>query len=181
MATKASNKKTGKKTAKKAAKKIGKKTKKKTTADDSVVASQIIPLGVTRLVLPNVAIAEIVPASAFETVNKAPKWLLGKLKWRGVTVPLVSYELTCGMKAGEITAQSRFIILNTLNGNSKISFFAIISSAIPQLVKLDANIVKMADNSNDQTTILATLEIDGEPALIPDIDAIEEMLSKHLK
>ncbi len=177
MVTKASNKKTGKK----AAKKIRKKVTKKANADDVAVASQIIPLGVSRLVLPNVAIAEIVPTSAFETVSKAPKWLLGNLKWRGVTVPLISYELTCGMKAGEISAQSRFIVLNTLNGNSKISFFAIISSGIPQLLKLDANMVRMVDNSNDQTTILATVEIDGGPALIPDIDAIEEMLIKHLK
>ena len=44
-----------------------------------------------RLLLPNANIAEIITFAEPEALPEAPDWVLGRLRWRGWRLPLVSF------------------------------------------------------------------------------------------
>jgi chemosensory pili system protein ChpC len=143
------------------------------------IASQIIPMGNGRMVLPNVAIAEVVSSSAAEVqkVDKAPDWLMGMLNWRGQQVPLVSFEKLCGDDIPQASAKARFVVLNTLNGKDDMSFMAIMAQDLPQLTTLD-NARISSGSKKGKGVILSNVKVDGEDAVIPDLDNLETTLRK---
>jgi len=50
----------------------------------------LIPVRDQTLLLPNVAIAEIVDYD-LETDNSERRWFLGRIQWRGVSLPVLSW------------------------------------------------------------------------------------------
>ena len=56
------------------------------------IASLLIPMIGKPLLVPNVAVAEIVGWEQPEKAEGSPDWLLGEVEWRGVTLPVVSLE-----------------------------------------------------------------------------------------
>ena len=64
---------------------------------ESIIRTQIIPLTDMNLVLPNTSIAEVIGYSKPSPVKKSPDWFLGMMNWRGLTIPIVSFE-----KANEV-------------------------------------------------------------------------------
>jgi len=63
----------------------------------SIIASLYLPVTGNSLVLPNVSVAEIVDYKTPEPVEDTPEWFLGNIEWRGVTLPVISYELFGGV------------------------------------------------------------------------------------
>jgi chemosensory pili system protein ChpC len=135
-----------------------------------------------RILLPNVAIAEVVSydTDAVERLSQSPEWLLGLLHWRGIKVPLVSFERCRGEDAPEATAASRIVVLNTLNGKPNSSFVAILAQGLPQLLQLGSGTLKPNDEAPaNPAHVLSEAMLDGEPALIPDIDSLEALVADY--
>ena len=88
----------------------------------SIVRSQIIPLNGMSLVLPNTCIAEVINYSAPMPVENAPDWFLGNLLWRGITIPIVSFEAANEVPSAEISKVTRIAVLNGVSGKNKLSF-----------------------------------------------------------
>ena len=59
---------------------------------EEIVRSQIITLNGFNLVLPNTCIAEVINYIEPTPVEDAPEWFLGNILWRGITIPIVSFE-----------------------------------------------------------------------------------------
>ena len=49
-----------------------------------------------RLLLPNANVAEVITFSDPEAVENAPEWLLGRVRWRGWRLPLISFSRMAG-------------------------------------------------------------------------------------
>ena len=49
-----------------------------------------------RLLLPNASVAEVITYSEPEAVENAPDWLLGRVRWRGWRLPLLSFSRLAG-------------------------------------------------------------------------------------
>ncbi|MCE6984778.1 chemotaxis protein CheW, partial [Pseudomonas frederiksbergensis] len=79
-----------------------------------------LPLSDRCLVLPNVAVAELIGFQAGSPVLASPEWLLGWIDWRGQRLPLLSFESACGgqLQVGE---RARIVVLNAL-GSSPLRF-----------------------------------------------------------
>src|SRR5690606_466660 len=58
----------------------------------SSLTGLLVPLADRTLLLPNVAVAELVPYRAPRTAEGAPSWFLGQVAWRGLSLPLLSFE-----------------------------------------------------------------------------------------
>lgn len=148
-------------------------------AESSIkVASQIIPIGMGQLVLPNTAIAEITNYTDALPVDDGPECLLGILDWRGRSVPLISFEVAAGDPLPEIVSNQSIAVLNTINGDAKHNFIAIITQGIPHLAQLDKSTVQASDNGGgDNPVILSRVTIDNESCIIPNLDALEKILA----
>lgn len=142
------------------------------------VRSQLIPLDGLYLVLPNTAIAEVISYSKPEAVESDAEWMLGQIIWRGLTIPLISFEAISLEKTVKPGKRSRVIVLNTLSGDESLPFYAILAQGIPRLMSLnESNIHDAPDiESLPKQYVLRHTIIDGQPVLIPDQEALENAI-----
>ena len=59
----------------------------------------LLPLSDRSLVLPNVAVAELIGYQPCTPLPHQPAWLLGWIDWRSQRLPLLSFEAACGGRA----------------------------------------------------------------------------------
>jgi len=139
------------------------------------VRSVLIPLQGAQLLLPNASVAEVVGYEPPELLSDAPDWLLGQVSWRGQSVPLVSLERIMGQPMDEQTSrQTRLAICYTLNGNTQAPYIAILAASIPRLIQISDNNIKPESEARELgSEVLRQVRVDGEPALVPDLDALE--------
>lgn len=146
---------------------------------ESIVRSQIVPLKGMNLVLPNTCIAEVINYSKPTPVDKAPKWFLGMLAWRGITIPVVSFEKANEVSAARNTKSTRIAVLNGISGNDDLSFYGVVVQGIPRLATLDeASIQAVKDPEVKLPLALVQAEVADQDAVIPDQDKIEKLLIK---
>lgn len=96
------------------------------------------------LLLPNAAVAEIVPIRNIINVANKPSWMLGYLDWRGNSVPLVSFEAMGGARmpslaSGEIKAAMMF----SISDDKDFPYMSILINGSPTIVNVnEADIVQ---------------------------------------
>ena len=147
------------------------------------VASQIIPLESEFLVLPNTAVAEIIghtKADALpDAIKDAPDWLIGMLAWRGMSVPLLSFETILGGKIVDAGPRARIAVINGLAEDKKVPFVAIATQGIPRLVQVDnERISTVEDDAETNPAIHCHVVVDGEVAMIPNIEYLEKEIAE---
>ena len=60
---------------------------------NTLIKSIILTLKNELVVVPNAAVAEIISVQDVRQVEGSPRWFLGKARWRGVELPVVSYDV----------------------------------------------------------------------------------------
>jgi chemosensory pili system protein ChpC len=147
-------------------------------SNNDTVSSLLVPVQGKSLLVPNVAIAEVVPASEIQSREGLPTWCLGYVLWRGVEVPVISFEIANSQVSGRNSVDVRLAIINCIGGEQGHKFFAIMVQGIPRMIKLTDNEVR----EDKQTAIgqaekMAVLTQLGK-AIIPDLDYLESLASK---
>ncbi len=143
----------------------------------TTVRSQLIPLAGMRLLLPTTCVAEIVDWQDPETVDDAPAWLLGMLEWRGLRIPLLSFEAANGGPRGEVSRRGRIAVLNGIGGDPELPFYAIQLQGIPRLVQVDqANIGAISEPGESLPLVRDHALLQDAEVLIPDLDGLEALI-----
>jgi len=147
-------------------------------ASDTIHCLQV-PMYEESILLPNAAVAEVTPYTDPEPLPDAPDWYLGKINWRDRHVPLISFEVASGGQNPGTIKGSRIAILNTLNGNARVPYIAMITQGIPSL-KLVKESQIVRDNSGDQErhSVAGYVQLDKVSLLIPDIDDLEARIER---
>lgn len=139
------------------------------------VTGLLVPLADRTLLLPNVAVAELIPYRApLSAQGNTPPWFLGQVAWRDLTLPLLSFEAASDGQA-ETGSLARVAVLNALGGRDHVKFIALLVQGIPRSVKVDAGLAR-------SDVMLAPLELDAVnlgdvQARIPDLVALEQKLA----
>lgn len=141
---------------------------------DTVIRCLVVPLEGVSLMIPNVLVSEVAPFQAPTPMN-APDWVLGRIQWRGLIVPLVSFEQLLGLPGGRPGRTSRAIVLNTLNGDTRMPFIAVLSRGIPRMQSITSDGLPASAEAGAEG-ILCRFDYNGETMMIPDLDRIEQML-----
>lgn len=134
----------------------------------------LLPLADRTLLLPNVALAELVPYRAPAATAGMPPWLLGQFNWRDLRLPLLSFEAASNGKP-VIGPGCQVAVLNALGGRPDVKFIALLLQSIPLSMKVDARLPR-ADAE------LAPLELDAvllndTLVKIPDLVGLEQLLA----
>ncbi|MBR9912224.1 MAG: chemotaxis protein CheW [Gammaproteobacteria bacterium] len=132
----------------------------------------MIPLASRVLLVPTVAVAEIVAYLEPLPVDPAPAWLLGDFPWRGQRVPLLSLELLSGEPAPPLQATTRVAVFNNTGVSTDLPFIAIATEGIPKLVQVSEQDLQASDNG-PRSFESARLVWQGEELVIPDLSALE--------
>ena len=136
----------------------------------------IIPMHDSQLLLPNVSIAEVVDFATSDPEAGSPDWLVGWLEWRGLRLPVVSYDAANGNKlVVPGGTRGRVVVLNTIGQNhAETPFLALVTQGIPSQIRIGPDQVREIDGekgSADQVMV----EVDGETAVIPDLEYLEKL------
>ncbi|CAN5683682.1 chemotaxis protein CheW [soil metagenome] len=127
-----------------------------------------------RLLLPNATIAEVLSFADPEPIEGAPGWLLGRIRWRGWQLPLLSFARLAGLAQEEGGLGSKVVVLKAMGGDAKLPHFALLTQGFPRLVTVSraALAVERADGALPDGVLVRVL-FNDDAALVPDIDGIE--------
>jgi chemosensory pili system protein ChpC len=133
----------------------------------------LLPLSDRNLIVPNVAVAELVDYQQGAFDLDTPPWYLGRVTWRNRQIPLLSFESACGQKT-VIGDRARIVILNALGGRPDLKFIALLVQGIPRSYKLDSQLsyVDVPLCSLEQ----AAVQVGDQVAKVPDLLALEALL-----
>jgi chemosensory pili system protein ChpC len=144
--------------------------------NNDILPCVIIPMQDGQLLLPNVSIAEVVDFSVSEADAGSPDWLVGWLEWRGVSLPVVSYDAANGNKPVVPGGQrGRVVVLNTIGqSHAKMPFLALVTQGIPSQVRIGPDQVREIEGAKGSADQLL-VELDGDTAVIPDLEYLEKL------
>ncbi|MDX1250844.1 MAG: chemotaxis protein CheW [Gammaproteobacteria bacterium] len=134
-----------------------------------------------KMLLPHATVAEVVAYQKAEPVSHAPAWLAGMLLWRGLRIPLIFFEGACGESLPvSPPAQQKIVVLKTLGNDPELPFIALVMQGIPRALRVDKEMV--APDSHDVTAplILKHINVQGQAAYIPNLDALESAVKLAL-
>lgn len=146
-----------------------------TNMQDSV-RTLIIPLQGHNLLLPNVAVAEVIPYIRPRAIEGGPAWLLGAISWRGLNIPLISFDRLHGQEDADTLAQARIAIFNSVQAGSGLGFYALVTAGIPQLKRVNAEAIQEL-SAEAADGILSQVQIGDILAAIPDLAALESVVA----
>ncbi|MBC7182552.1 MAG: chemotaxis protein CheW [Marinobacter sp.] len=141
----------------------------------------MIPMSGRQLLLPNVSIAEVVDYASTDAGANTPEWLVGFLDWRGLQLPVISYDAANG---GVLTVpgdnRGRIVVLNTIGDHHKsVPFMALVTQGIPSQARLTEAQVRKLDGEPGPADLMQ-VEVDGDNAWIPNLEFLESLVQKSL-
>lgn len=135
----------------------------------------LIALAGDTLLLPNVAIAEVVGREAIQPDPRLPDWLAGHLDWNGRRLPVLRFERLNGGAAAGDPRRERVVVLNSSGRHLPSGQLALVTQAYPHLVTLTrAALQPQPLRDGDRPELLLTrARVANQSALIPDLDVLE--------
>ena len=145
-----------------------------------IISSFYLPILGRKLLLPNVSVAEVVEFQEPELDSvDAPEYYLGKVKWRGLMLPLLSFELANG-ESYEKAPVARIAVINSIDENNpKLPFFACVTQGIPRLVKITEESINEVKGDLGKAES-ARVRVDGEEASIPNLNYLESLVGTYV-
>lgn len=146
-----------------------------------IIRGVLIQVAGTRLLLPNAAIAEVLSYPTPEPVPGAPDWLLGRIRWRGWRLPLLSFSRFAGWSEEEGQLGAKVAVLKALGGNPKLPYFAVLSQGFPRLVTVSrAALAESHDIKELPLGIHSKVVLNDDAAVVPDLVSLELLIDKAL-
>lgn len=136
----------------------------------------LIPLKDKQLLLPNVSVAEIIPFSQLLTTASGVEWILGRIDWRGVAVPVVCYEMLSQQAAPAPNPNARFAVINGIGGHRQLPFYALMIQGIPRLVHVAKSALQQVEALGLTHYDAAAVGLDDAVMFIPDLQKVEQAL-----
>jgi chemosensory pili system protein ChpC len=141
----------------------------------SEIASLLIPLESNNLLVPNSCVAEIVPYVLPEKSENQNAWLLGNVVWRDLDLPCISFEHLADNKSLS-TKVERIAIFNTVSEAFDKRFYGVAINGIPRLARVVEQ--EIVEELIEQAAFeKLNVQVNGEKCIIPDLEAIEKLLS----
>jgi chemosensory pili system protein ChpC len=149
-------------------------------APDQVYAV-LVPILADSLLVPNLAVADVVPRVEIKPLSGAPPWFEGLLNWQGRRVPVLRFEVANGAPA-EIPPgrRARVLIVNATSHELESEAFGLIVEGNPHLVTLNRVAMQatpLRDSDRDEF-VAARVRIANQEAVIPNFERIERNLGQ---
>jgi chemosensory pili system protein ChpC len=144
----------------------------------SLLPTYVVSLQKQGVFLPQSSIAEIIPYEPLQRLENTPDWFLGLLSWRGIQVPVASFEMLTVERASfslVSVSSASLVIIKGLNSQEMLPYHAMVSQTIPRLVELNEEMLVESEESAAQTEA-ARVRYGDELISIPDLDYVESAI-----
>ncbi|GAA4870302.1 chemotaxis protein CheW [Luteimonas vadosa] len=156
-------------------------TRSETSTASQDIRGVLIQVEGARLLLPNASISEVLSFADPEPIADAPAWLLGRIRWRGWMLPLVSFARLSGLADEQGGLGSKVVILKALGGDDKMPHFALLTQGFPRLVTVSRDALAREESQDPLPDgVQMQVLLKDDPALVPDIGAIEDSIREAM-
>jgi len=146
---------------------------------DTEIRTIVAPLLEGHILLPNVAIAELLALTMPEPLKKAPSWVLGELIWNGWQVPIISFEHMIDDTYGNvITSKARILIIKTLGESTQVNYIGLIIQGLPRLRKATSQSLIEKPQKDLPDEVFSMVTIDELDAYIPELGDLTRRVEK---
>ncbi len=145
-------------------------------ADDQIKCVVLKTNG-DELLMPNAAVAEIVPIRNIINVANKPDWMLGYLDWRGNSVPLVSFEALGGIRMPSLASGNvKAAVLFSLSEDPEFPFVSILMQDAPSVVVVkDSDLVTNREDITHPAVLEKVMLAEGNYSIM-DLNKLEEII-----
>ena len=150
------------------------------TTQQNDIRGVLIAIARARLLLPNATIAEVLSFAPPSPIEGAPEWLLGRIRWRGWEVPLVSFSRMADIAPEAGGLGSKVVVLKALGGDPKAPYFAILTQGFPRLVTVATDRLLHEPDEHLPQGVSARVWLNEDEAFIPDLAAVEHLIGAAL-
>jgi len=139
----------------------------------------LVALAGDTLLLPNAAVAEVMSPERM-TQAEGPPWLAGRLPYNNRQLPVVQFEVLNGAGRPERTRRTRLAVVHAISDRVRAGQYAIVCQGYPHLVTLNRAALRKEPlvSTDREQLVLARIGIANTSALIPDLEAIEQLLAQ---
>ena len=143
----------------------------------------LVPLHEERLLIPRGCVSEVINYQVPTPMEGAPPWYLGSIAWGGRRVPLVSFEAANGRMPPRAGGRTRIVVMQAITGRVTAGHFAVLTQGFPQLVRVNADVVKSDPSRNfpEHGPVLCQVRMLNESPLVPDFECLERMISEETR
>lgn len=150
-----------------------------TLLDAEQLATLLFYIENAQLMLPDIAVAEIIEYRELESIGDAPTWLKGSMAWRGLTVPVIALETLNHEAPLSLQSSSKIIVLNSAS-DVPFRYWGFIAKEAPKLQRIASDSIVNDPNEPLGEAQLMAAELYGEPIMIADLEKIEQLLKPFI-
>jgi chemosensory pili system protein ChpC len=130
------------------------------------IQSIIVPTAGDSLLVPSTSVAEVAGVTSISPVAGAPAFVLGVANWRGIRLPVLSWEVLTGAGA---------VVFYPLPGRDRLDFFGLLSTAAPHSRPISREqLVAEVGAGSDSPYVAAACRIGDASVVIPALAAVRE-------
>ena len=147
-------------------------------AEPDQLTAYVILMQKQGIILPADTIAEIIPYEPLQRMEDTPDWFLGLLGWRGVQVPVVSFEMLTIERASfslVSVASASLVIVRGTNDQQSLPFYALVSQTVPVSHDVTSEMLFETGDAAQQTEIVK-IRFRNDVLSIPNLDYIQLVL-----
>ncbi len=140
------------------------------------IQSLMLPIETFTLLLPSTMVAEVVGLNGLSPVPAAKPWTLGILAWRGLQVPVISFEALADRPSARPKLRSRIVVCYPLPGRPARDFLGILSSNDPQSRLVAETDLEETGEVPTHPCVAQFARLKDTEIALPDIEALTRML-----
>jgi chemosensory pili system protein ChpC len=130
-----------------------------------------------RVLLPNATVSEVITFANPEPYLNQPRWVFGRIRWRGWQIPLISFALLTGNANQEGQIGARVAVLKALSGHARLPYFAMLTQGFPRLTTITPEVlIPDSHAGNLPAGVLLPVMVKDDHAVIPDLKVIEQLI-----
>ncbi|MEK6749033.1 MAG: chemotaxis protein CheW [Pseudomonadota bacterium] len=148
-------------------------------------------VSVNCLLIPLLRFSVVVPVSTTVEVyrlNRRVHWrrgnncMLGEIQWRGQVLPVVTLDEVEYTNVDHPDHAALVVIMRSLLSKTEPRLYALSTCDVPKLLHVDAHNTDVASNpSVSHAYANGYLQVNGESAMIPDLEKLEGVLTTALR
>lgn len=142
----------------------------------------ILTLRKENVIVPNALVAEIISVKEIEQDETSPDWFLGRMKWRGADVPLLSFEASGGEKISKVNLNTQAVVLYAVGTSGEVSehpYLGLVMSGVPHVSHFTREQIKTDEEAEEDHPMVAQkVRINGASVSILDVDAMVDMVDE---
>ncbi len=134
------------------------------------------------VILPGDVVAEIIPYEPLQRMEDTPEWFLGLLGWRGIQVPVVSFEMLTVERASfslVSVSSASLVILRGDTDQALLPFYALVAQRRPGAQKVIDDMLIGTEGMIARTE-LAKVRFNNDVLSVPNLGYLEEALLNAL-